>query len=57
MLSRTRQTIAVPKSSNIHKTVEEYRSPVRTMEVLFAPNLPNTACHYYIDEDGVKGLT
>ena len=31
-------------------------SVVRSMEVLFAPHLPSTVCHYIVDQEGVKGL-
>ena len=57
MLSRTQRAVNVPKSSITDKTVETYQSPIRAMEVTFAPHLPNTVCYYTIDEAGVKGLS
>ena len=33
-----------------------YEANVRTMEVVFAPHLPNTICHFIVDAEGVKGI-
>lgn len=55
MLARTSHTV------DMNQTVDDsnsksYQSPVRTMEILFAPSLPNTLCRYIIDQEGVRGL-
>ncbi len=51
MMTRTQQTVDIPLSPGN----EVYKSPVRLLEVLFAPHLPNSQCLFVIDEDGVKG--
>lgn len=53
MLSRTPHI--VPNRSNSEH--ETSGTPVRAMEVIFAPHLPNSICHYIVDEDGVKGIS
>ena len=54
MLRRTQQSIS---STIKDQKLELHGNPIRTMEVLFAPHLPSSLCHYIIDHDGVKGLT
>lgn len=62
MMSRTEQyvTVAVQDSnaarSESSVTPRTYQANVRKLRVLFAPHLPNTACHFIVDEEGVKGL-
>ena len=57
LLLRTNQTISVPMKDNKGHTVSQIDSVVRSMEILFAPHLPQSICHYIIDQDGVKGLS
>ena len=35
---------------------QDYMVAVRSMEIVFAPNLPNKLIYYVVEEDGVKGL-
>ena len=65
MLSRTGQYVTVAlhdskatstKHCNSSITPTAYQANVRKLRVLFAPHLPNSMCHFIVDEDGVKGL-
>ncbi|KAG8561338.1 hypothetical protein GDO81_015324 [Engystomops pustulosus] len=46
MVSRTQMTAPPPHTGGI----------LRTMEVIFAPHLPPSTCHYTVDLEGVKGI-
>ncbi|XP_075048620.1 DNA repair protein XRCC3 [Mixophyes fleayi] len=46
MVSRTQRTAPPPHTGSI----------LRTMEVIFAPHIPQSTCYYVIDMEGVKGI-
>jgi len=65
MLSRTEQYVTIAlhdgeaastKQCDSSVTPRTYQANVRNLKVLFAPHLPNSACQFIVDEDGVKGL-
>ncbi len=51
MATRTNQSINTKQGANNSTEVN-----VRTLEVMFAPHLPNSLCYYIIDNTGVNGL-
>ena len=65
MLSRTDQYVTValhdskaasPEHDDSSVNPRTYQANVRNLKVLFAPHLPNSVCHFIVDEEGVKGL-
>ena len=42
------------ESETINKTSLD-ETPLRKMDVLFSPYLPNLTCYYIVDSEGVKG--
>ena len=55
LLQRTQQSVTIRDDSIT--AGGGYQANVRTMEVLFAPHLPNSICHFIVDSEGVKGIT
>ncbi|XP_022108570.1 DNA repair protein XRCC3-like [Acanthaster planci] len=46
-----------PQPADTERTVPETAGvPVRTMEVVFAPHLPNDTCYFVVEAAGVRGL-
>ncbi|XP_072045995.1 DNA repair protein XRCC3-like [Amphiura filiformis] len=58
MLKRTNYQLAPSrgKENNTETVNEQYMVAVRSMEIVFAPHLPNRLTYYVVDADGVKGL-
>jgi DNA-repair protein XRCC3 len=49
-LSRTAHTVPDPHQSTLAVSV-------RTLEVVFAPHLPNNSCHFIVTRAGVSGIS
>ncbi len=59
MLKRTNYQLA-PSNGKENKGSNslngQYMVAVRSMEIVFAPHIPNRLIYYVVDADGVKGL-
>nr|WJJ45684.1 DNA repair protein XRCC3 [Alvinella pompejana]8GJA_B Chain B, XRCC3 [Alvinella pompejana]8GJA_D Chain D, XRCC3 [Alvinella pompejana]8GJA_F Chain F, XRCC3 [Alvinella pompejana] len=56
MLMRTNYKLPVQQKNIEGDVIGSLDVQIRTMEVLFAPHLPNSLCRFIVDQDGVKGL-
>ena len=64
MLQRTQQHVAIKDQHYGARgqgkgdiKARTYDANVRSMEVMFAPHLPSSLCHFIVDTEGVKGIS
>ncbi|XP_022332545.2 DNA repair protein XRCC3-like [Crassostrea virginica] len=56
-LSRTGREVDLPKRTLSGALIGGFSTSVRSLEVVFAPHLPNITLMYVIDQEGIKALT
>lgn len=56
-LSRTNREVDLPRIILKGSVIGGFPTSIRTLEVVFAPNLPNLSLMYVIDQEGIKALT
>ncbi|XP_062589034.1 DNA repair protein XRCC3-like [Saccostrea cucullata] len=56
-LARTSRELDLPRTMLNGAVVGGFSTSIRTLDIVFAPNLPNLTIMYVIDQEGIKALT